>query len=111
MFEIFGFDTQAAQVGADGEYGQKLKILDDIFKVLKKQLGKTFDDISILTLTEFGRTIVKNIGYGTAVLLGGGLLKKNHVFTDWPCIKKKELFEGSDLNSTLDARSVYCSAM
>ena len=26
-------------------------------------------------------------------------------------IKKKELFEGRDLNSTIDARSVYASAM
>jgi uncharacterized protein (DUF1501 family) len=30
---------------------------------------------------------------------------------DWPGIKNKNLFEGRDLNSTLDARSVYCSAM
>ena len=117
VFEIFGFDTHAAQGGADGEHGQKLKILDETFGVLKKQLGKTFDNTLILTLTEFGRTIVQNSGfgtehgYGTAVLLGGGLLKKSQVFTDWPGIKKKELFEGRDLNSTLDARSIYCSAM
>ena len=117
VFEIFGFDTHAAQGGADGEHGQKLKILDKTFGVLKKQLGKTFDNTLILTLTEFGRTIVQNSGYGTehgygtAVLLGGGLLKKSQVFTDWPGIKKKDLFEGRDLNSTLDARSIYCSAM
>ena len=33
VFEIFGFDTHAAQGGADGEHGQKLKILDDTFGV------------------------------------------------------------------------------
>ena len=34
VFEIFGFDTHAAQGGADGEHGQKLKILDETFWVL-----------------------------------------------------------------------------
>ena len=48
VFEIFGFDTHAAQGGADGEHGQKLKILDETFGVLKKQLGKTFDNLSLI---------------------------------------------------------------
>ena len=43
--------------------------------------------------------------------MGGGLLKKSQVYSDWPGIKKNELFEGRDLNSTLDSRAVYCSAM
>ena len=43
--------------------------------------------------------------------MAGGLLKKSQVYTDWPGLKKKELFEGRDLNSTIDARSVYASAM
>ena len=117
VFEVFGFDTHAAQGGADGEHGQKLKLVDNTFNVLEKHLGKAFKNTLILTLTEFGRTIVQNNGYGTehgygtSVLLAGGLLRKSQVFSDWPGIKKKELFEGRDLNSTLDARSIYCSAM
>jgi len=43
--------------------------------------------------------------------MAGGLLKKSQVYTDWPGLKKKELFEGRDLNSTIDSRSVYASAM
>ena len=50
-------------------------------------------------------------GYGTAVFLAGGLVKKSQVHTDWPGLKRKELFDGRDLNATLDARSVYASAM
>ena len=117
VFEVFGFDTHAAQGGADGEHGQKLKLVDDAFQILKKNLGETFKNTLILTLTEFGRTLVQNSGYGTehgygtSVLLAGGLLKKSQIFADWPGIKKKELFEQRDLNSTLDARAIYCSAM
>ena len=43
--------------------------------------------------------------------MAGGLLKKSQIYTDWPGLKRKELFEGRDLNSTIDARSVYASAM
>ena len=63
------------------------------------------------------RTIKQNSGlgtehgYGSAVLMAGGLLKKAQVYSDWPGLKKKELFEKRDLNSTIDARSVYASAM
>ena len=39
------------------------------------------------------------------------MVKKAQVHTDWPGLKKNELFEGRDLNSTIDARSVYASAM
>ena len=31
--------------------------------------------------------------------------------SDWPGLKTKDLFQGRDLNSTIDARSVYASAM
>ena len=38
-------------------------------------------------------------------------MKKSQVHTDWPGLKRKELFDGRDLNATIDARSVYASAM
>ena len=43
--------------------------------------------------------------------MAGGLVKKSQVYTDWPGLNKKELFEGRDLNSTIDSRSIYASAM
>ena len=80
-------------------------------------MGDEFKNTLVLTLTEFGRTIKQNSsngtehGYGTAVLMSGGLIKKSDIYVDWPGLKKKELFEGRDLNSTIDARSIYASAM
>ena len=43
--------------------------------------------------------------------MAGGLLKKSQVYSDWPGLKRKELYQGRDLNATIDARSVYASAM
>jgi len=117
VFEVFGFDTHAAQGGRNGLLGEKLKMIDEIFKGLKIALGDNFDHTIILTLTEFGRTLKENggygtdHGYGTAILLAGGLLKKSQIYSDWPGLKTQNLFEERDLLATIDARSVYCSAM
>jgi uncharacterized protein (DUF1501 family) len=91
--------------------------MDDIIKNLKENLKEAYNDTVILTVTEFGRTVEQNggngteHGYGTAIFMAGGLLKKSQVYTDWPGLKKKELYQGRDLNSTIDARSVYASAL
>ena len=118
VFEVDGFDTHAAQGGTNGAHADCLNDYDRIVKGLKQSMSKeAFDNTLIVTLTEFGRTIKQNgsngteHGYGSAILMAGGLLKKAQVHTDWPGLKKKELFEGRDLNSTIDARSVYASAM
>jgi len=117
VFEVNGFDTHAAQGGVDGSHTKSLVEMDEIINNLKDNLQEAYKDTIILTVTEFGRTIKQNggngteHGYGTAIFLAGGLLKKSQVHTDWPGLKRKELYDGRDLNATIDARSVYASAM
>ncbi len=117
VFELGGFDTHAAQGTIDGLLADQLEDINAIVKVLKDNLGDSFKNTLILTLTEFGRTIKQNggngteHGWGSAILMAGGLIKKSQVFTDWPGLKKSDLFEARDLKSTIDARSVYMSAM
>ncbi len=117
VFEVDGFDTHAAQGATDGAHADCLKEYDRIVKGLEASMGNEFKNTLVLTLTEFGRTIKQNSsngtehGYGTAVLMSGGLVKKAQIYSDWPGLKRKELFEGRDLNSTIDARAIYASAM
>ena len=117
VFEVNGFDTHAAQGGVEGTHTKCLVEMDEIFNNLKDNLQEAYKDTIILTVTEFGRTIKQNggngteHGYGTAIFMAGGLIKKSQVHTDWPGLKKKELYQGRDLNATIDARSVYASAM
>ena len=117
VFEVNGFDTHAAQGGVDGTHTECLVEMDEIINNLRDNLQEAYKDTIILTVTEFGRTIKQNggngteHGYGTAIFMTGGLLKKSQVHTDWPGLKKKEMYEGRDLNATIDARSVYASAM
>ena len=117
VFEVNGFDTHAAQGGINGTHTKCLLEMDEIIENLKVYLKEAYKDTLILTVTEFGRTIAQNggngteHGYGTALFMAGGLLKKSQVYSDWPGLKRKELYQGRDLNATIDARSVYASAM
>ena len=111
VFDLEGFDTHTAQGTDNGEHADNLQDVDLIIKNLHAGMGSDFSNTLILTLTEFGRTVEQNggngteHGYGSAILMAGGLLKKSQVFTDWPGLKKGDLFQGRDLLSTIDSRS------
>jgi uncharacterized protein (DUF1501 family) len=43
--------------------------------------------------------------------MAGGLLPKSRIICDWPGLEPKNLFEGRDLNSSIDARALYASIL
>ena len=116
VIKVDQFDTHAHQ-GSDeyGRHGKQLTLIDDIIAGYKEGLGDAWDRSIILTLTEFGRTVLENgtqgteHGYGTAGLLSGGAISKSRVISNWPGLAKNEQFEQRDLMSTIDYRSV-CAA-
>jgi len=116
VIKVDQFDTHANQ-GADenGNHGTQLTLIDDIIAGYKEGLGDAWDRSIILTLTEFGRTVLENgtggteHGYGSAGLLAGGAITKSRVISQWPGLAKNEQFEKRDLMSTIDYRSV-CAA-
>jgi uncharacterized protein (DUF1501 family) len=116
VIKVDQFDTHASQ-GADenGHHGTRLTLIDDIIGGYKEGLGDAWDRSIILTLTEFGRTVLENgtggteHGYGSAGLLAGGAITKSRVISQWPGLAKNEQFEKRDLMATIDYRSV-CAA-
>ena len=117
IFDIAGFDTHADQGGDSGQHAKKLQQFDSIIGTLEEEMGPSFENTIIASLTEFGRTVDQNggsgteHGYGSAILMAGGLLSKSKIISDWPGLEKNNLFEGRDLNSSIDARSVYASIL
>ena len=117
VFDIAGFDTHADQGGDNGEHAKKLRQFDQIIATLENEMNSAFENTIIVSLTEFGRTLDQNggsgteHGYGSAILMAGGLLHKSKIISDWPGLEKKNLFEGRDLNSSVDARAVYASIL
>lgn len=117
VFDLGGFDTHSFQGGDRGQHADELQKYDQAIGVLHRQLGEAYNHSLIVTLTEFGRTVAQNggsgteHGYGTALLMTGGLLPASRVIGDWPGLENKSLFEGRDLAATRDARAAYASIM
>jgi len=117
VLRVGQFDTHANQGSERGQHFAQLELVNDIFRELRSSLGKSWNKTVVVTLTEFGRTVMPNgsagtdHGYGTAGLLAGGLLKGNPVITDWPGLQTKNLFEERDLMVTMDYRSVLAACV
>jgi uncharacterized protein (DUF1501 family) len=74
-------------------------------------LGARMANVSLVTMTEFGRRAAENASGGTdhgcgsmMLLMGGGVLG-GRVYADWPGLGSGQLFNG-DLDVTLDYRLV-----
>jgi uncharacterized protein (DUF1501 family) len=72
------------------------------------------EDVLILTISEFGRTVRQNGSGGTdhghgnfMFVIGGNSVKGGKVYGDWKGLKSSELFEGRDLAVTTDFRDVF----
>lgn len=112
VFDTTGWDTHANEGSAEGQLSGRLKALDEGLKTLKEQLGPVWNDTAVMIATEFGRTAAVNGTRGTdhgtaaAAFLVGGAVRGGRVIADWPGLSSHALYQGRDLQPTLDLRSV-----
>ncbi len=113
LIDLHGFDTHASQGAADGTHADRLAAIDQVLEGYREAIGDRWGESLVVTLTEFGRTAAENgttgtdHGWGTCILLAGGLVAKARVHADWPGLGPQDLFEKRDLRVTTDAATVY----
>ena len=107
-----GWDTHVNQGGAKGQLAGRLQPLGQGLAELATRLGPTFDDTTILVISEFGRTARQNgtggtdHGHGNVMWALGGNIAGGKVYGRWPGIAASSLNEGRDLAVTTDFRQV-----
>ena len=107
--ELGGWDTHAAQAQ---RLTGPLRQLDAGLVAMKAALGDAWGKTAVLVITEFGRTVHVNgtggtdHGTGAAALLAGGAVAGGRVRADWPGLAAAQLFEGRDLQPTMDVRAL-----
>jgi len=104
-----GFDTH---VGQDAKHKNVLRKYDESVSAFVKDLkkNKKFDDVLILTFSEFGRRVAQNASGGTDhgaasnVFLMSGSLNKPGIYN-----KASDLnnLDAGDIKHTLDFRNIY----
>jgi uncharacterized protein (DUF1501 family) len=115
--DVGGFDMHTNLGNYDG--GEMLNILTDLGGALAAfatDLGPKFADVTVLTLTEFGRRVSQNgnngtdHGYGGLMLALGGGLNGGQVHGKWPGLAPSQLDNG-DLAGVNDIRDVLSEAL
>ncbi len=111
--DVGGWDTHVNQGSSRGQLANRLQDFADGISALVTDLGERMDEVVILTMSEFGRTVRENGNRGTdhghanAMFVIGGSVKGGKVYGDWPGLKGERLYEGRDLALTTDFRDVF----
>jgi len=111
--DVGGWDTHVNQGGSSGQLAQRLADFSGSIGALVTDLGDRMADVTILTMSEFGRTARQNgnggtdHGHASALFVIGGSVKGGRVYGRWPGLEPEQLNEGRDLALTTDFRSVF----
>ena len=113
-----GWDTHNNQGAATGGFANRLRDLTQAMATFHLDIGEKMDDVLVLTLSDFGRTVRQNgtngtdHGWANCMLALGGSLAQNDapVLGDWPTLAVEKLERGRDLQHTTDFRDVLAEA-
>ena len=111
--DVGGWDTHVNQGGATGQLANRLGDFARSVSALVTDLGDRMDDVTILTMSEFGRMARQNGNGGTdhghagAMFVIGGSVRGGRVHGRWPGLAREQLYEGRDLALTTDFRTVF----
>jgi uncharacterized protein (DUF1501 family) len=111
--DVGGWDTHANQGNGRGQLANRLQEFSSAIAAFYQDLGQRMDDVVVLTMSEFGRTVRENGNRGTdhghanAMLVLGNSVRGGQVYGKWPGLKSEQLFEGRDLALTTDFRDVF----
>jgi uncharacterized protein (DUF1501 family) len=110
--ESGGWDTHVNQGAGLGQLGTRLGEFARGIAAFLTDLGPQRDEVMLVTMSEFGRTVRENgsrgtdHGHGNVMLLFGNHLNGTRVHGQWPGLENEKLYEGRDLAVTTDFRSV-----
>jgi uncharacterized protein (DUF1501 family) len=115
--EFSGWDTHANQGLAGGALDRLLGQIAGGLSAFRTEMGEAWQGTTVVVMTEFGRTARANGTRGTdhgtagAGFVLGSRVARSAVHADWPGLSDRDLYEGRDLQATIDTRSVLKAAL
>ncbi len=114
--DIGGWDTHQNQGNTNGQLANRLKEFSDTIAAFWTDMGDDAENITLVTMSEFGRTARQNgtggtdHGHANVMFVLGGQVKGGKVYGKWPGLANEQLNEGRDLAVTTDFRRVLGEA-
>jgi len=114
-----GVEGAFAEIGGWDHHGNENPQLFNLLRQFStsiaafcQDMGDRMEDIVLVTMSEFGRTVEENgnagtdHGHGSLMMVLGGAVQGGKVYGKWPGLEKEQLYEGRDLAVTTDFRAV-----
>ncbi len=114
--DLGGWDTHEGQGTLDGTFNALLSELAAGLHAFYSDLGERMKDVTVVTMSEFGRRLEENAsagtdhGHGNLMFLLGGGVRGAQIFCDWPGLSAEKLVDG-DLAITTDYRDVLAEVV
>jgi len=114
--DIGGWDTHQNQGNVNGQLANRLREFSDTIAAFWKDMGTDAENLTLVTMSEFGRTARQNgtggtdHGHANVMFVLGGGVKGGKVYGKWPGLANEELNEGRDLAVTTDFRRILGEA-
>ena len=115
--DIGGWDTHINEGGSNGQLGNRLREFGQGLAAFHRDLWDRMEDVVVLTMSEFGRTVEENGNRGTdhghanVMMLLGGAIKGQKVYGQWPGLASEQRYEGRDLALTTNFRDVFAEVL
>jgi uncharacterized protein (DUF1501 family) len=115
--DVGGWDTHQNQGGVNGQLADRLRDFSLSIAAFWRDLGDSTENVTLVTMSEFGRTARQNgtggtdHGHANAMFVLGGPVKGGKVYGRWPGLANEQLNEGRDLAVTTDFRQVLGEAV
>ena len=114
VLDLGGWDTHANQANPNGSLAYSLRQLDAGLGALQQGLanGGAWSRTVVVVASEFGREVAINgtlgtdHGTGGVAFVLGGAVAGGRVLADWPGLGRQDRYEGRDLRTTTDLRSL-----
>ncbi len=113
-----GWDTHALQGPHSGDMAALMSGLASALAAFYADMtAGNAPGVTIVVMTEFGRSLAENgsqgtdHGYGGAMLVLGPCVQGGRVLTDWPGLAPHQLHDGRDLKVTTDYRDILAEIL
>ena len=109
---VMGWDTHHAQGGVEGQLAGRLRDFSGGISAFWRDLGDSAENVTLVTMSEFGRTARENgtggtdHGHANAMFVLGGQVKGGKVYGGLARPLSGQLNQGRDLALTTDYRQV-----
>jgi uncharacterized protein (DUF1501 family) len=113
--DIGGWDTHVNEAGGqptNGQLANNLAQFGQALAAFHQDLGDRMEDVTLVTMSEFGRTVKENgdrgtdHGHANVMFVLGGDVRGGKIYGDWPGLQEEQLYDGRDLALTTDFRDV-----